>query len=642
MRVDHEKGLKKHMKLVLPLILLVTWGQSGSMAVPAIAPRVQESVAPVVADTGRSASAVTGGHIVYATSCSQEDVQAAINAAQDGDTVIVPTGVCTWTTPASMKPAVQIGRQTGWNPPAFESKGITLRGAGVGRTVIVDQTLHGYNENALLIFTAPGKPVRVTGFTFDRPGQKAEKGTIGVTGTGQTWRIDHCNFIHAQWGNGIVTSLNTYGVVDHCEFTTDSGTGNFKAFALMGAGDASWQIPLSLGTANAVYIEDCTLNYNLAYRCLDADWGARWVFRHNTVYNNTDVGTHGYDSSPRSQISGEIYHNTFVHNSSGEYYALMPFRGGTGVIFGNTVRHNVGQWNSFVSLYYYCACPGNPTCSHETCTRYPCKDQPGRAPDADGDGVQDLEPIYEWNNTVDIAGPHIVVADLCPQVYAFIQENRDFYNNTPRPGYTPYTYPHPLTQDVLLTTTPLVQAARLDWQVVTPFSFPISTTWRIAYATGNSAPVVAANGLVSATSAYTLTDLVNGVPYTVTLNGMVDLLTSGPTAFFTATAVVTPTGPSLTLHGAPADQAIRLTWEVNTIPPPTTTWQIDYASQTDALSVTLPLSTTRSHTLTGLTNYQWYTVTLSAMLGQTLWLSDTVRVMPTDRFVYLPLVLRIW
>jgi len=33
-------------------------------------------------------------------------------------------------------------------------------------------------------------------------------------------------------------------------------------------------------------------------------------------------------------------------------------------------------------------------------------------------------------------------------------------------------------------------------------------------------------------------------------------------------------------------------------------------------------------------------VTLHAMLAETFWLGDTVRVMPTDRFVYLPLVMR--
>ena len=50
------------------------------------------------------------------------------------------------------------------------------------------------------------------------------------------------------------------------------------------------------------------------------------------------------------------------------------------------------------------------------------------------------------------------------------------------------------------------------------------------------------------------------------------------------------------------------------------------------------VSDTRASTLTGLTNYQWYTVTLHAMVDSTAFLSDTVRVMPTDISVYLPVV----
>jgi hypothetical protein len=46
----------------------------------------------------------------------------------------------------------------------------------------------------------------------------------------------------------------------------------------------------------------------------------------------------------------------------------------------------------------------------------------------------------------------------------------------------------------------------------------------------------------------------------------------------------------------------------------------------------------RQRRLTSLTNYTGYTVTLSALLDSTSFLSDTVRVMPTDRLVYLPLV----
>jgi hypothetical protein len=99
--------------------------------------------------------------------------------------------------------------------------------------------------------------------------------------------------------------------------------------------------------------------------------------------------------------------------------------------------------------------------------------------------------------------------------------------------------------------------------------------------------------------------------------------------------------PQLALHGTPADRAIHLTWEVNAILPLTSTWLINY--QTPG-SVYLPIAgltnTLRAYTLPGLTNYEWYTVTLHAMLDDTSWLSDTVRVMPTDRFIYLPAVLK--
>jgi Purple acid Phosphatase, N-terminal domain len=98
--------------------------------------------------------------------------------------------------------------------------------------------------------------------------------------------------------------------------------------------------------------------------------------------------------------------------------------------------------------------------------------------------------------------------------------------------------------------------------------------------------------------------------------------------------------PEVALYGAPANQAIYLAWQINTPLPVTSTWRIDYASGTGTayLPITGIVSSTRAYSLTGLTNYTWYTVTLSAMLDSTPFLSDTVRVMPTDRLVYLPLV----
>lgn len=100
--------------------------------------------------------------------------------------------------------------------------------------------------------------------------------------------------------------------------------------------------------------------------------------------------------------------------------------------------------------------------------------------------------------------------------------------------------------------------------------------------------------------------------------------------------------PSLQLHGTPADGTIDLVWTVNASLPTTSTWRLEYYSQTATppASISDIVSPTRSYRLTGLTNYTWYTVTLNAMVADTALLSDTIRAMPTDIAVHLPLVVR--
>ena len=96
---------------------------------------------------------------------------------------------------------------------------------------------------------------------------------------------------------------------------------------------------------------------------------------------------------------------------------------------------------------------------------------------------------------------------------------------------------------------------------------------------------------------------------------------------------------ALHLGGTPADGAIHLNWTVDVTLPRTSTWQVAYYSQTIASTVVATDSltnTTRSYVLTGLENYQAYTITLSLNASQAM--SDTVCVMPTDIFAYLPIV----
>jgi len=92
---------------------------------------------------------------------------------------------------------------------------------------------------------------------------------------------------------------------------------------------------------------------------------------------------------------------------------------------------------------------------------------------------------------------------------------------------------------------------------------------------------------------------------------------------------------ALTLTGKPADKTILLQWQVNVILPLTTTWRIDYFGLPGDQSspITGIHADTHRFTLTGLTNYTWYTITLAT---DPAWLSDTVTKMPTDHFIYMP------
>jgi hypothetical protein len=67
---------------------------------------------------------------------------------------------------------------------------------------------------------------------------------------------------------------------------------------------------------------------------------------------------------------------------------------------------------------------------------------------------QALEPAYSWNVKYTPNG-HRVDLRLAIDGWAVLQAGRDYFNNTPMPGYTPYVYPHPLvTDEPMPTPTP--------------------------------------------------------------------------------------------------------------------------------------------------------------------------------------------
>jgi len=100
--------------------------------------------------------------------------------------------------------------------------------------------------------------------------------------------------------------------------------------------------------------------------------------------------------------------------------------------------------------------------------------------------------------------------------------------------------------------------------------------------------------------------------------------------------------PSLVLGGSPGDQLIVLDWDVNTTLPPAATWRITYAGPAgdQPSPITGIPGAARDFTLTGLTNYTTYDITLNAMVADSAILTGTISVMPTDIFVHLPAIYR--
>jgi hypothetical protein len=521
----------------LPLVLVLLMAPGQGVPVSALP---EEATSPKIV-------AATAGSVVQAASCSQGDVQNAIDAASDGDFVMVPAGACAWTTPPGddSVPAILI-----------DGKGITLQGAGIGQTVITDTTGVGWNNSLIRVDGVEGKPFRITGFSIRKAGTMATG--IAIHGDCKNFRVDHNEFDSDDGYTSIYVSGYTYGVIDHNDFIN----GRVLVFESL-AGDEPWQRPLTLGSANAVYVED---NYYysdvFSTNAIDSNGGARWVFRYNMVVN-TYCEAHGLQNAgQRGTFSYELYENTFTtaDNPRNNWVAFYT-RGGTGVLFNNAVINAAGNpYNDFAAVQdnrscdhsstHWGACDGTSACDGNTpgMSGYPCRDQIGRSTDFSNTEVhpQALEPLHAWNNMFDGSPVAIESRDTCDLSLEHVVEGRDFINGV-RPGYTPYSYPHPLTQDLALTGIPANETAYLDWAVAGWTYLPPTTTWRIEY-------------------------------YTTTL-----------TAPFTAT---------------------------------------------------VPLSVTRAYTLTGLTNYQLYTVTLSAMVDTAPVLSDTVMVMPTNIFMHLPLMMK--
>ena len=406
---------------------------------------------------------------ITAATASQANVQAAITSAASGDTVVIPAGSATWSS------GVKI------------NKSLTLQGSG--QTVTSLTRGNGFNDPMVLIAGLPSDvPVRVTGINFNNVTIQPSRNTFDVSilniqnRFGFTKiRIDNCTFTAGQ--SAVAWQGWAYGVTDHCTFT-NVWIGIYVRGSVTDLGDAPWaRKDYQAGSGNFPFTEDCTFTLNNSFGVPGSPWvtyhenGGRSVLRHCTIdsHLNTQsiegpVDCHGnqsywanYANDFRGTIRFEFYNNIVHMNNS---FRTMDARGGSLLIHDNSFTIDHAR-PDIVDFRDEEDDPKNtPRIRLRSPVQWPCEDQ--------------ITATFIYNNTYNGAAQddsHIGIGAFGNSGSNgdpfYIKKNRDFWTKAPdsttttvypAPGapsrlnypspyatlqitsYTPYIYPHPLTQ----------------------------------------------------------------------------------------------------------------------------------------------------------------------------------------------------
>jgi len=399
---------------------------------------------------------------VNSLSCSQTDVQNAINTATTGQTVNIPAGNCAW----------------GLNGVTL-NKGIIVSGAGIGVTNITVTAHPTFN-----ITKQAANIVRIKNLTIlAATGANTLPHPITINGpwpTGQPVIFQNVDF---QVNNDTpIDNFVAGGVIfSHISFTSNH-YGDFFMTVKDLSHTTSWTTADSMGTNDTsgllnVYVEDSTF-FGGANGVFDCDDNCRIVVRHNTFTESGGFNSHGWDTSPYGMREFEIYNNSFLYpdktcaagNSSlsniGSYIWL---RGASGVIYNNTFDHLTSScWGTKGEIRM-----NNRGCEDArpqgACgsVSYPVPHQLGQNHNG---STTFTDPIWIWNNTANggaalQAGSGFAWGNPCAFNWnTFFQWGRDAQNTaltlpivlpsgggsvsalggTAKPGYTAFAYPHPL------------------------------------------------------------------------------------------------------------------------------------------------------------------------------------------------------
>jgi hypothetical protein len=218
---------------------------------------------------------------------------------------------------------------------------------------------------------------------------------------------------------------------------------------------------VELGNGNVDRAVDATNQRNDTGSFNETFWPWAWAGRWTPV-SVSSSGTTVTVTSPNRK--GFTNFHGYNHSDGSEYVQLVGFTpaayNGTWAVIGitdTTITFNVNVAPGPVAVMGRCMAPWDNNTNDDG---YLCMDQCGAGPGilltgdvpvpaGGGIGQTNNEPLYLFNNTI-----NGVVSNLVLNGSGSSRVIVDYFDNTMKPGYTSYTYPHPLVGGSSADTTP--------------------------------------------------------------------------------------------------------------------------------------------------------------------------------------------
>ncbi len=398
----------------------------------------------------------------------QPNLQAAVNAAQNGDEVDIPAG------------------QFIVNKHVVITKFVTIRGQGLDKTILfrsestLDTLLSASPDWAGILYFNINSPapsgIQVTGICFKskQPCVTLGDGLSRASDIGiemiqcVDFVISDCRFqyfgsagIYVIHDDSIVGGLIQRNQFYHNAKGPDA-LGEGYGVAVFGTNN-KWIANPRLGTSNFIFVENNTFDYHR--HSIAAGGCGLYVFRHNSVINNiAGGGDHAVDAHAARMTPGLNYYGTRAVEVYNDSIVNTTFKDGTPIIPGQSAQNlsNNGVLiksgdavihDNYIQGFRFGV--GIIDDQVSGTQAYPIFTQPGYlsglwyGPSNTGVTGQDGDgDLFTWNNAfTPYAGTYSSSVFYNFQPQYFVQD-RD-YHLFAKPSYTPYPYPHPLSSTVV-------------------------------------------------------------------------------------------------------------------------------------------------------------------------------------------------